>query len=256
MSSLAITITISLLGVFIAFVGGMLSVISPCVLPILPGLAGITTGLSLKELEDSKKLKRKLVAMCLSFSLGFTVVFVLIGLAATQVSHSLISNKEILTRVSGVILIILSIFFLLSFYTKFRIFNFEKKVRFSKSLSAVPVIFIGAGFALGWSPCLGPVLAGVLTVASSEQSLLGRIAILLSYCIGLCLAMSLIVIASFRYKKLVVFIKKHTQFFTILTFVIMLGFGLLLFFDSMAYLTARFTQFFDFIGLDKISNGI
>lgn len=111
MSSLAITITISLLGVFIAFVGGMLSVISPCVLPILPGLAGITTGLSLKELEDSKKLKRKLVAMCLSFSLGFTVVFVLIGLAATQVSHKLISNKEILTRVSGVILIILSIFF-------------------------------------------------------------------------------------------------------------------------------------------------
>jgi uncharacterized membrane protein len=79
---------------------------------------------------------------------------------------------------------------------------------------------------------------------------------LLSYCIGLCLSMSLIVIASFRYKKLVVFIKKHTQFFTILTFVIMLGFGLLLFFDSMAYLTARFTQFFDFIGLDKISNGI
>lgn len=256
MEFFGISITISFLGVLIAFIGGALSIISPCVLPILPGLAGITTGLSIEDLENDKKLKRRLISMCISFSVGFSIIFIAAGLITTELGRKLSDNREQLTRISGIILIVLAFFFLFSFFTNFKIFNFEKKFKFKNGLSAIPVVFIGAGFALGWSPCLGPVLAGVYTVAASEQSLIGRIVILLAYCLGLCLAMSVVVISFFRYKKLVLFIKRHTKSIVIFTFLIMISFGLILFFDEMAFLTARITKFFDLIGLDKISNGL
>ena len=252
----AVNVSYSFVGIIIAFIGGVLSVISPCVLPILPGLAGITTGMSIEELGSDKKLVKKIISMCVSFSIGFSFVFVLIGLTTSEIGQKLSRNKEQLTRISGLILIVLSIIFLLSFFTKFRIFNFEKKFKFKKSLGAIPVIFIGAGFALGWSPCLGPVLAGVLSVAATEERLFGRIIILLAYCLGLCLSMSTIIIASFKYKRLLGFIKKHTRTIVVITFLVMFCFGLILFFDKMALLTARVTQFFDFIGLDRISSGI
>lgn len=254
--NLAISISFSFVGVLIAFLGGALSIISPCVLPILPGLAGITTGMSLEELENDKKLYRRVAAMCAAFSLGFSVVFVIVGLATTEIGQKLSRNEEQLTMISGWILIILSIFFLLSFYTKFAIFNFEKKFKFKNSLSSVPVVLIGAGFALGWSPCLGPVLAGVYTVANTESSLIGRIIILVAYCVGLCLAMSAAIIASLRFKKVLTFIKKHTRLIVNVTFVLMFAFGLILIFDNMEIITKAITDFFDLIGLDKIANGI
>lgn len=256
MLTLALTVTFSFVGILIAFIGGALSIISPCVLPILPGLCGITTGMSIEELENDKKLFRRMAAMCASFSIGFSVVFVIIGLTTTEVGQKLSSNKEQLTRISGLILIILSIFFLLSFFSRIKLFNFEKKFKFKNSVSSVPVVLIGAGFALGWSPCLGPVLAGVFSVAASEPSMIGRVLILGAYCVGLCLAMSAVVIACFKYKRFVLFIKKHTKSIVIFTFLLMFCFGLILFFDKMTLLQARITQFFDLIGLDKIANGI
>lgn len=251
-----ISITFSFVGILVAFIGGALSIISPCVLPILPGLAGITTGMSIDELQNDKKLYRRIISMCIAFSLGFSFVFVLVGLATTEIGQKLAHNERQLTTISGWLLIVLSIFFLLSFYTNFAIFNFEKKFKYKNSLSSIPIVLIGAGFALGWSPCLGPVLAGVFFVANTEPSLVGRIAILLAYCVGLCLAMSGVIIASFRFKKLLGFIRKHTKLIVNMTFLLMFGFGLILIFGNMEVITKAITDFFDLIGLDSISKGI
>jgi cytochrome c-type biogenesis protein len=251
-----ITVDFSLLGILIAFFGGVISIISPCVLPILPGFAGIATGMSIEELENDKKFFSRVIKMCVSFSTGFSLVFIIVGLATTELGSKLSNSSDQLSKIAGAILILLSVFFLLSYLTNLRVFNFEKKFKYKDGLSSIPVLLIGAGFALGWSPCLGPILAGVIAVASSEQHIIGRIILLLSYSVGLCLAMSGIIIASFKNKKIIIFIRSHTKFIVIFTFIIMFSFGLVLLFDHMAPLTTRLTKFFDAIGLDKIANGL
>ncbi len=250
----AVTITSSPLGLLLAFLGGVVSILSPCVLPILPGLIGMVSGMSIDDLKDDKTLGRKVIKICLLFSAGFSFVYIIIGLATTQISQKFLTHSDIATRVGGALLLIFAAVLLINHLTNSRLFQMEKRPFLQKSVRNSSAVLIGAAFAFGWSPCIGPILGGVLAYASIEHAIISRVAIILAYCLGLCLAMTGIVYASFRYTRFTKFLNKHLNIFVWITIATMAFFGLILVLDKMAWLTSELTRLMDALGLTRLVN--
>jgi len=248
----AVTINASPVGLIFAFLGGVVSILSPCVLPILPGLIGVVSGSTIEELEKNKSLGRKVLQICGLFSLGFSFVYVVIVLATSQLSQTFLSNSAAATRVGGIFLLIFALILAINQLQGSKFLSSEKRPFLKSGITDAGAVVTGAAFAFGWSPCIGPILGGVIAYASTEHALTARIAIVLSYCIGLCFAMSAIVYSSFRYKRFTKFLKNHMGFFIWTSISIMVVFGLVLVFNKMTWITAELTHWLDFFGLDGL----
>jgi cytochrome c-type biogenesis protein len=169
-----------LLALPIAVLGGLVSFFSPCVLPLVPGYLSYVTGVTGTDLGDARKGRMVLGASL--FVLGFTAVFVSGGALFGYFGYTLQENKDILTKVLGVLMILMGVFFmgLMPWMTQ-REFRFHKRP--VTGLVGAPLL--GALFGIGWTPCIGPTLASVIAL-SSQQSSAGRGAILtVAYCLGL-----------------------------------------------------------------------
>ena len=173
--------------VLIAFGGGIISFLSPCVLPIVPGYLSLVSGLTLGEIEEARATTLRRIAVTTGlFVLGFTVVFVLLGLATTAISDTLFQNQETLTRISGGLVLLMAAYLagsqLLTTPRMYQEFRFHPHLeRFGPV--AAPVA--GVAFGLGWTPCIGPILGTVLGFAAQGQDV-GRAAVLLTaYSLGL-----------------------------------------------------------------------
>lgn len=248
----AVTITASPIGLFFAFLGGVVSILSPCVLPILPGLISMVSGTTLSEMEKEKHLGKKIIGLCALFSIGFSFVYIVIGLSTTQLSQSFTSNSQIATRIGGAALIVFALVLLANHLNKSKIFSVEKRPLLKSGITDAGALVTGAAFAFGWSPCIGPILGGVLAYASTEHAIISRIAIILSYCIGLCLTMSGIVYASFKYQRFSNLIKRNLNIFQWISISVMLFFGIILLFNKLTWITAELTHIMDLLGLDGI----
>jgi cytochrome c-type biogenesis protein len=190
----------------IAFFAGLISFISPCVLPIIPGYVSFICGTTLNELNSKSKnfiLKRSLI-----FSLGFSLVFICLGATASFIGSFLLKNSQILSIVSGLIIIFFSLYLLdlikINFLNKnFGIYN----IKFSNSL-LFPLI-VGIGFGFGWTPCIGPILGSILAYASMENSIYKGIYLLSLYSLGLAVPF---VISSLIIEKFLLFSKKSKSY--------------------------------------------
>ena len=170
-----------------AFGAGLISFLSPCVLPIIPGYLSLVTGLEAGELEDRDRAATlRVVTTTGLFIAGFSTVFVLLGLGATQVGTVLLDNQRVLTQASGVLLLAMALFLIGSLYAQAP--WLYQEARFHPELSrygpfAAPVA--GVAFGFGWTPCIGPVLTSVLALAATDGRA-GRGALLLAvYSLGL-----------------------------------------------------------------------
>ena len=248
----ALTIDATPFGLFLAFLGGVVSILSPCVLPVLPGLIGVVSGTTLKELEDSKKLGRAVIRICALFSVGFSGVFIVIALATTELSRFFLDNSSLATRIGGLFLLLFAAVLFLSHVTNLRFFSIENRPMLKKSFTDSGAVATGAAFAFGWSPCIGPILGGVLAYASTQHSFAARISTILFYCIGLCLTMSLIVYSSVRYKRFTRFLQRNLNVFTWVAILTMAFFGFVLLFNQLTWITAELTRFLGFLGLDGL----
>ncbi len=151
---------------FIAFLAGSIAFLSPCVWPMLPVYLSLITGLSIKEIVSDRQalaVRRRVIINSLLFALGFGVVFFILGLTATTVGQFFRSKRLLLEKIGGGFLILLGIYLIEIFklpalYRTFKI-NFPKQLT---RYQPINVILVGATFALGWSPCIGPVLATIL----------------------------------------------------------------------------------------------
>jgi len=164
----------------IALLGGLVSFFSPCVLPLVPGYLSYVTGVTGTDLAEAKR--GRMVAGASLFVLGFTAVFVSSGALFGYFGDTLQDNKGVLSKVLGVLMILMGVFFmgLMPWMTQ-REFRFHKRP--VAGLAGAPIL--GALFGIGWTPCIGPTLASVLAL-SSQQSSAGRGAILtVAYCLGL-----------------------------------------------------------------------
>src|SRR5215213_6691488 len=171
----------------LAFTAGVVSILSPCVLPLVPAYLSVTTGLDVDELthRGAGTLSRLLRGAGL-FILGFSVVFVLLGLSATALGGMLLREQETITRLAGAVVLLLALAMLLS--TSPRGLPLPRERRFdpapgARSWSAATVT--GAAFAFGWTPCVGPVLGSVLAIAATQDGVLRGAALLATYSAGL-----------------------------------------------------------------------
>ena len=187
----------------IAFGAGLISFLSPCVLPLIPGYVSYISGQSLQEILDSKKTNFfPLVLFCL----GFSTVFVLLGASASFLGQVLLQNSEILRIVAGIIIIIFS--FQLLGIINISYLNFEKRFDAKESRNILFPYIIGLAFGFGWTPCIGPILGSILAIASIEETLTRAIVLLIFYSLGLAIPF---VLSGYLIQKFLLFSKNFRK---------------------------------------------
>ena len=190
----------------ISFFAGLISFLSPCVLPLIPGYVSFICGTTLNELNS--KSKNFILKKSLFFSLGFSFVFISLGATATFIGSFLLKNTKLLSIGSGLIIIFFGIYLLnlikINFLDK-SVGNFN--VRYSDNL-LFPLI-VGVGFGFGWTPCIGPILGSILAFASMENSIYKGILLLCFYSLGLAIPF---ILSSLLIKKFLNFSKKTKKY--------------------------------------------
>ncbi len=176
-----------------AFSAGLLSFVSPCVLPLVPSYISYITGLSIEQLTDAtvrSKFKKSIIVNALLFIAGFTAVFVSFGASASFIGQALITYQDHLRRIGGILIIVFGLYLLgvlnISFLKMEHRFQFR-----SRPVGYVGSFLIGVAFAAGWTPCVGPVLGTILLYASTTDSMLNGVLLLTSYSLGLGLPLFL-----------------------------------------------------------------
>ncbi|SDQ58349.1 cytochrome c biogenesis CcdA family protein [Virgibacillus salinus] len=230
------------INIFLAFGAGFLSFISPCVLPLYPAFLSYITGMSVNEIkEDNKMLNRKSLLHTIFFLLGFSGIFIILGFSTSFVSEFLTTYKVIIRQIGAILIIFFGLVIV-------DIFNFQflmkdRKITFkNRPAGFFGSFLIGMAFSLGWTPCMGPILAIVISLAATQPDL-GMI-MMISYILGFSLPF---IILSFFIGKLG-WIKRHSVKIVKVGGYIMIFMGIALFFNWMTKLTAFLAGWFGFQG--------
>jgi cytochrome c-type biogenesis protein len=187
----------------IALGAGLISFLSPCVLPLIPGYISYISGSSINELVEKKNIN--LIPIIL-FTIGFSIVFIIFGAASTFLGHVLLQNSYELRILAGLIIIIFSLHIIGLINIGF--LNYEKRIQTNINKNFFSPILIGMAFAFGWTPCFGPILGSILVLASTEESF-GRGILLLSfYSIGLAIPF---ILSGYLMQKFLIFSKNFKK---------------------------------------------
>ena len=187
----------------IAFGAGLISFLSPCVLPLIPGYVSFISGQSLQEILKSKKVD---ILPLILFCFGFSTVFIILGASASFLGQTLLQNSETLRVIAGVVIIIFSL--KLIGVINISYLNFEKRFEAKKSKSILFPYLIGLAFGFGWTPCIGPILGSILALASIEETLLKAIILLTFYSIGLAVPF---ILSGYLIQRFLVFSKNFKK---------------------------------------------
>jgi cytochrome c-type biogenesis protein len=191
---------------FLSFVAGIVSFLSPCVLPLIPGYLSFICGTDLEKLQ--KKSKYFILEKSLLFVLGFSIIFILLGASSTFFGSFLLDKSRIFSNVISIIIIFFGLY--LIGIIKFNFLNNEFKFYISKySNNFFFPLIVGMGFAFGWTPCIGPILGSILALASLENTLIQGIFLLIAYSIGLGIPF---VLAGYYMGNFLIFSKKARKF--------------------------------------------
>ena len=184
---------------FIAFGAGLLSFLSPCVLPLIPGYISYISGSSLNELIEKKTVN---IFPIILFAIGFSVVFISFGATASFLGSVILNNSYHLRKDSGIIIIVFSLHILGIINLNF--LNYEKRIYTEKKSGIFSSLLVGMAFGFGWTPCIGPILGSILALASTEQSLNRGILLLVFYSLGLAIPF---ILSGYLIQKFLVFSK-------------------------------------------------
>ena len=188
---------------FIALGAGLISFLSPCVLPLIPGYISYISGSSINELIEKKNVNLFPIIL---FTVGFSIIFIFFGAASTLLGQVLLQNSYELRIIAGVIIIILSLHIIGIINIKF--LNYEKRVQTNIKKNFFSPILIGMAFAFGWTPCIGPILGSILVLASTEESLKQGILLLAFYSIGLAVPF---ILSGYLIQKFLIFSKNFKK---------------------------------------------
>ena len=225
--------------ILIALLAGLSSFIAPCILPMIPAFLAYISGTTLTELGSKNGTvlsinRANIILNTVFFVLGFSIVFSILGVIINSVLSNTVSEfVETLNMVGGVIIVAFGVFLLLS--TKIRSLNVEKKFFPKNSKSSYPMSFVfGLAFAVGWTPCVGPILGTILTLAATTPSV--SFSLLLSYSSGLGIPFLLMGIFFSRATRVIRSMSKHLKYYNIVlgSFIIILG--VLVFTNQLAYI--------------------
>ena len=212
-----------MLEIIIAFGAGLISFLSPCVLPLIPGYVSFVSGKSLNDILDNGKIS---ISSLILFCLGFSTVFILFGATASIIGQIFLQNSEILRISAGLVIIIFSLQLLGIINISF--LNFEKRYESKTSKNIFFPFVIGLAFGFGWTPCIGPILGSILALAAMEETLLKAITLLSFYSLGLSIPF---VLSGYLIQRFLVFsknIRKNINIISKVGGVILLITGLLI----------------------------
>ena len=188
---------------FIAFGAGLISFLSPCVLPLIPGYISYISGSSLNELIEKKNVN--LIPIIL-FTVGFSLVFIIFGAASTFLGQVLLQNSVELRVAAGLVIILFSLHIIGIINLKF--LNYEKRIQTNTNSHFYSPILIGMAFAFGWTPCIGPILGSILVLAATEESINKGVLLLTFYSFGLALPF---ILSGYLIQKFLIFSKNFKK---------------------------------------------
>lgn len=221
-------------GLTISFTAGILSFLSPCVLPLIPSYVSFITGLSLEDVRHSRRIA---LVHSLLFITGFTLVFLALGATATVLGRVLFHNREWIGRIGGVLVIILGLYLL-------GVFNIgalgrERRVHIAnKPIGYLGTVLVGMAFAAGWTPCIGPILGAVLTYTANSADLNQGLLLLFAYSLGLAVPFLLAALMIDRFMVLFQRYRGVLLWTSRISGVLLIAVGILMITDSMTLLTA------------------
>ncbi|RMF94614.1 MAG: cytochrome c biogenesis protein CcdA [Candidatus Schekmanbacteria bacterium] len=197
-----------------AFVAGLISFISPCVLPLVPAyisfISGVVVGGKGKDNEDGELKTTKVFFNALAFVCGFSFVFIILGAGATAVGSFLAQKLTIFSRIAGAIIIVFGLHMTGIF--RIGILDVEKRYHFkSKKFGLIGSFLVGLAFAFGWTPCIGPVLGAILALASSQRTVYQGIILLSFYSAGLGIPFLLTALGVNQFLKFFGAVKPHMR---------------------------------------------
>ena len=240
-------------GVFVAFAAGMLSFLSPCVLPLVPGYLSLMSGVGTAEMAVATKVDtRRVLRSTLLFVAGFTVVFVILGAGASAAGQTLQDHQVVLNRVAGVVVIAMGL--VVAGLVSPRFLSQERRFQLSPSrLGALAPPVMGMAFAFGWTPCIGPVLAAVLSLAATGTTLTQGVILLFAYSLGLGVPFVASGLAFNRLAGAFGWFKRHHRAVSLVSGLLLAGFGVLLLTNRVSRLSSWLVEVMDRLGLDRLT---
>jgi cytochrome c-type biogenesis protein len=229
--------------VLTAFAAGLVSFLSPCVLPLVPGYLSIISGSSLDQLkaqQNDSSLLRTVLLNSIMFIIGFSITFILLGATATWIGQILLSKMKLFGRLAGLILIVFGIHLtglikINALYRDKRFHNIEKP------RGLFGALVLGLAFAFGWTPCIGPILAGIMTIASTKQTVAEGMFLLAVYSAGLGIPFLLTSLALNKFLTFYGRFKRHFHTVEVASGVLVIAIGVLIMTDSLSRLATYFS---------------
>lgn len=239
-----------------AFIAGILTFLAPCTLPLVPGYLGFISGVSLQDLKDPQKSKSVRVKIFLNgvlFVIGFSFVFILLGSLFGLGGSFLIQYRLWLSRIGGIFVIFFGLFMM--GLLKLPFLTIEKRlssVAFLKPGNPASSLIFGAAFAFGWTPCVGPILGSVLTLAAASATVAQGAFLLSVFSLGLAVPFLIIAATVGAASAYLAKLSRYLNMISVIGGVFLVFIGILLLTDNMTAWIAYFYQWFDFINYDKL----
>jgi len=224
-----------------AFVAGLVSFLSPCVLPLVPGYVSLISGVGVEELKDQQaSVFRKVMLNSIAFIFGFSIVFVTLGALSTEVGQLAAQYKSILARVAGVLIIVFGLH--LTGILRIKALYADKRLHSVKGGSTAWGAFvIGFAFAFGWTPCVGPILSVILGFAAAQDSVSKGILLLSIYSLGLAVPFLLTSLGIERFLSFYGRFRRHMHALEIASGALLMALGVLLVFGKFTLLARSFS---------------
>lgn len=217
-----------------AFAAGFLSFISPCVLPLIPGYISFISGMTLEEMQGpgaTRTSRRQVLIASLAFVFGFTIIFVAAGASASALGRFIYAQSPILEKIAGTILIVLGLHMMGVF--RIRLLETDKRIHTQrKPAGPFGALLVGMAFAFAWTPCIGPILGGILAMAASRESVAEGMQMLAVYSLGLGVPFLLTSVAINRFFAAAARIRQHHRAIELVSGGLLILVGLLIFFDQ------------------------
>ena len=234
-------------GIFAALAAGIVSFLSPCVLPLVPGYLSAVTGVSAAELEDAGW--RRVLGPSLLFVASFSAIFIVLGMTATGLGSVLQENRELLTKISGALIIAMGLLFVGSLFIVRLNREWHVDALLERAGKGGPVV-AGFAFAIAWTPCIGPTLSAILSAAALTESA-GRGALLLAvYSAGLAIPFILTALAFSRMTTAFAVVKRHYQAIVATGGVILIAMGILIWNGELFQLNIEAQNWLENLGID------
>lgn len=226
-----------------AFIAGLLSFLSPCVLPLIPSYITYITGLSFADLKaehPSSLVRKKTMIHSLLFIAGFTVVFAAFGASATYIGSFFQAHMSAVRKIGGILIILFGVH--VTGIVHLGMLLGEKRITIHrKPAGYVGSFLVGLAFAAGWTPCIGPILASILMLAATEEKVYTGMSLLLTYSLGLGTPFFLSALALHKFLALFNRFRKSIRIFEICTGLFLIVIGVLIFTNSLTVISQAFT---------------